>query len=157
MPGIESLVQCLHSSKITCSGRRKLKMVKEWKWFETTVLKETLQEAFMGCLYKISSFHPDWNTTWLPQAILVSDMLISFETTRPIKINWQEASMGGTIQSFIVSSWSEYKHYYYRQFLFLLDWILKNYLPWYHKAKWNQILYQIYGRFCTKCPCFVPI
>ena len=69
----------------------------------------------------------------------------------------QEASMGGSLQSFLISTWSDNKHGGHGQFLFLIGWYFKNLLQWNHLAKWNQTTGSIYGRSFTKISYFVPI
>ena len=52
----------------------------------------------------------------------------------------QEASRGSPLQSFLISSRSDYKYGHHGQFLFQIGWYFKNLLLWNHMAKWTQTL-----------------
>ena len=129
-------------------------LVSDWLIFQkSSPLKPhgQMDPNFTGSIYgrsftKFPHFIPIGLQIWLPRAILVSNWLI-FQKPSPLKPHGQmeptvqEASVGGPLQRFLISSQSDYKYGCHRQFLFLIGWYFKNLLLWNHMTKWNQTLH----------------
>jgi hypothetical protein len=108
-----------------------------------------MNRNLVGSIYgrssiKFAHFVPIRLQTWPPQAILVSDWLISKKSSPLKPLGQMNQNLVGSIlgRSSInnahVSSWSVNKHGNYRQFLFLIGWFLKK-PPLNRFPKWNEI------------------
>jgi hypothetical protein len=98
-------------------------------------MNRNLVRSIYGRFYiKIALFVPIRSQTWPPQAILVSDWLIS-KTHSPLKplsrMNWNlvESMYGRSSIKMLISSRFVSKHGCYRQFLFQIGRFLKIVFP----------------------------